>query len=74
MVWRVCCTASSMAWSKAVPAGMSQALQQRGVAGRFQLPGQPLGPGAVGLRVADEEVPLLVWLVHPARPAPYGLS
>jgi hypothetical protein len=25
MVWRVCCTASSMAWSKAVPAGMSQA-------------------------------------------------
>jgi hypothetical protein len=72
MVWRAVWTAWSMAWTNAVPGGHVPGLQHGGVAGRFELPGQPFGPGAVGLGVADEEVALLVWLVHPVCPAPLG--
>jgi hypothetical protein len=49
-------------------------LQHGGVAGALQGVGDPLGPGGVGAGVADEEVALLVLVVHPARPAPYGLT
>ncbi len=54
------------------PGGHVPGLQHGGIAGGLELPGQPLGPGPVGLGVADEEVALLVWLVHPARPARPG--